>query len=216
MRRRCGVAAAALVESHWASWIERGPAPVEDWLFSPSPGRHGFVTADALSHKFRRLGIAAGVERPALHRLRHAVATQLVGDGRLLQAQARRGHRDPTTTLRHHARAVARHDEDVADSLDELLNGRACALATDASDQTRQQADTGIYRTPRTKRIRALTSGPADGSIFAGAGGGRLLRDLAPRPARRRPVPSPWLATPGHYRRTSPGSSAVEEHVRWR
>ena len=88
MRRRCGVAAAALVESHWASWIERGPAPVEDWLFSPSPGCDGFVTEDVLSHKFRCLGIATGVERPALHRLRHAVVTQHVGDGRLLQTQA--------------------------------------------------------------------------------------------------------------------------------
>ena len=93
-------------------------------MFSPSPGRHGFVTADALSHMFRRLGIAAGVERPALHRLRHGVATHLVGQGQLLKAQARLGHRDPTTTLRHYAHAVALQDEDVADNLDELLNNR--------------------------------------------------------------------------------------------
>jgi signal recognition particle subunit SEC65 len=35
------------------------------------------MTADALSHKFRRLGRSAGVENPALHRLRHGVATHL-------------------------------------------------------------------------------------------------------------------------------------------
>ena len=35
---------------------------------SPTPARDRFVTADALSHKFRRLGVAAGVEWPALHR----------------------------------------------------------------------------------------------------------------------------------------------------
>jgi integrase len=98
--------------------------PVDDWLFAPTPARATFLTADALSHKFRRLGAAAGVERPALHRLRHGVATHLVGNGELLGAQARLGHRDPTTTLRHYSHAVARHDEDIANDLDELLNGR--------------------------------------------------------------------------------------------
>jgi integrase len=128
-RLTLGTTTAALVESHWSSWLQRGPVPDGEWLFAPTPARDRFVTADALSHKFRRLGVAAGVERPALHRLRHAVATQLVADGRLLQAQARLGHRDPTTTLRHYAHAVALHDEDVADALDELLNGRPRAVA---------------------------------------------------------------------------------------
>jgi integrase len=75
-------------------------------------------------HKFRRLGAEAGVGRPALHRLRHGVATHLVGNGELLKAQARLGNRDPTTTLPHYSHAVARHDEDIANDLDELLNGR--------------------------------------------------------------------------------------------
>ena len=123
-RLTLGATTAGLIETHWTSWAERGPAPVDDWLFAPTPARTTFVTADALSHKFRRLGVAAGVERPALHRLRHAVATHLVGEGQLLQAQARLGHRDPMTTLRHYSHAVALHDEDIADNLDQLLNDR--------------------------------------------------------------------------------------------
>jgi integrase len=94
-RLTLGTTTAGLIESHWMSWAERGPAPVEDWLFAPTRARVTFLTADALSHKFRRLGVAAGVEHPALHRLRHAVATHLVGEGQLLQAQARPS---PSTT----------------------------------------------------------------------------------------------------------------------
>ena len=123
-RLTLGATTAGLIESHWTSWGERGPSPVDDWLFAPTPARVTFLTADALSHKFRRLGDAAGVERPALHRLRHTVATHLVANGQLLKAQARLGHRDPTTTLRHYAHAVALHDEDIADNLDQLLNDR--------------------------------------------------------------------------------------------
>jgi integrase len=122
-RLTLGATTSALIESHWSSWAERGPSPVDDWLFAPTPARATFLTADAMSHKFRRLGAAAGVERPALHRLRHGVATHLVGNGELLKAQARLGHRDPTTTLRHYSHAVALHDEDIANDLDELLNG---------------------------------------------------------------------------------------------
>lgn len=81
------------------------------------------MSADSLSHKFRTLGRVAGVEAPALHRLRHDVATHLVDQGKILKAQARLGHRDPATTLRHYSHAVALHDEDVADDLDVLLNG---------------------------------------------------------------------------------------------
>lgn len=87
----------------------------------PDPG--DLCTADALSHKFRRLGNEAGVANPALHRLRHGIATHLVSEGKLLKAQARLGHRDPSTTLRHYSHAVALNDDDVADELDQLLNG---------------------------------------------------------------------------------------------
>lgn len=124
-RLTLGATTAALVERRFSSWSERGPAPVSDWLFAPNPARETFVTADALSHKFRRLGMAAGVERPALHRLRHGVATHLVDAGKLFKAQARLGHRDPSTTLRHYSHAVPLNDDDIADELDALLNRRA-------------------------------------------------------------------------------------------
>ena len=58
----------------------------------------------------------------ALHRLRHSVGTHLVGDGKLLKAQGRLGHRHPATTLRHYAHATPLDDKDVADDLDDLLN----------------------------------------------------------------------------------------------
>ncbi len=122
-RLTLGATTTALIEGHFRSWEERGPKPEADWLFAPTPIRASYVTADALSHKFRSLGQAAGVERPALHRLRHGVATHLVGTGKVLKAQVRLGHRDPATTLRHYAHAVPLDDEDVAEDLDVLLNG---------------------------------------------------------------------------------------------
>ena len=51
------------------------------------------------------------------------IAYQLVGEGKILKAQARLGHRDPVTTLRHYAHATPLDDLDVADQLDDLLNG---------------------------------------------------------------------------------------------
>jgi Phage integrase family len=64
------------------------------------------MTAGALSRRLAGLGQGAGVERAALHRLRHGVATYLVDHGLLLKAQARPGHRDPATTLRHYSHAT--------------------------------------------------------------------------------------------------------------
>lgn len=104
-RLTLGSTTVGLIKDHFASWTERGPEPIEDWLFAPTPARETFMTADALSHKFRRLGRGAGVANPALHRLRHGVATYLVGEGKVLKAQARLGHRDPSTTLRHYSHA---------------------------------------------------------------------------------------------------------------
>ena len=119
-----GSTTTALINDHFSSWALRGQAPQADWLFAPNPTRQSYVTADSLSHKFRRLGKQAGVANPALHRLRHGVATHLVDEGKLLKAQARLGHRDPSTTLRHYSHCTPLDDEDVADELDDLLNSR--------------------------------------------------------------------------------------------
>jgi integrase len=121
-RLTLGSTTASLINSHYTAWIERGVCPESDWLFAPTPMRASFMTADALSHKFRRLGTSAGVSNPALHRLRHGVATYLVDQGKLLKAQARLGHSDPSTTLRHYSHTTALDDEDVAEALDAMLN----------------------------------------------------------------------------------------------
>jgi integrase len=117
-----GSGTADMIQHHFQAWAAR-VEPERDWLFSPSPQRSTYLTADALSHRLARLAPASGVEHPALHRLRHSVATYLVDHGRLLKAQARLGHRDPATTLRHYSHATPLDDTDIADELDGLLNG---------------------------------------------------------------------------------------------
>jgi integrase len=111
-----------VIQRHVRAWEAR-VQPEQHWLFSPSPRRSAHLTADALSHRLARLAPASGVEHPALHRLRHGVATYLVDQGRLLKAQGRLGHRDPATTLRHYSHAIPLDDIDVADDLDRVLNG---------------------------------------------------------------------------------------------
>jgi integrase len=117
-----GSGTADMIRRHFQAWAAR-VEPEEDWLFSPSPRRSAYMTAGALSRRLTRLGPASGVEHAALHRLRHGVATYLVDQGLLLKAQARLGHRDPATTLRHYSHAIPLDDTDVADQLDGLLNG---------------------------------------------------------------------------------------------
>jgi integrase len=119
-----GSGTAEMIRRHFQSWAARA-APEGDWLFSPSPQRSGYMTAGVLSRRLTGLGMAAGVEHAGLHRLRHGVATYLVDHGRLLKAQARLGHRDPATTLRHYSHATPLDDTDIADALDRLLNDLA-------------------------------------------------------------------------------------------
>jgi len=113
-----------MINHHVEQWDQRWPTPRRgDWLFAPDRTRADYLTVGALSHRVRRLGKAAGVQAAALHRLRHGVATHLVDEGKLLKAQARLGHRDPSTTLRHYSHAVALDDEQDAD-IERLLNLR--------------------------------------------------------------------------------------------
>jgi integrase len=113
-----------MIVEHFESWRQRvGPSQVvADWIFAADFRRLSNARADLLSHRFDRLRLAAGLPEACLHRLRHSVATQLVGEGKILKAQARLGHRDPATTLRHYAHATPLDDVDVADHIDELLN----------------------------------------------------------------------------------------------
>jgi integrase len=79
------------------------------------------MTVSGLGHRFAKLAGAAGVPSASLHRLRHSVASFLVARGEILQAQARLGHADPSTTLREYAYAIPLQDRDVADAIDDHL-----------------------------------------------------------------------------------------------
>jgi integrase len=108
---------------HFETWEARTGIPCGDWIFAASPDRRTRITTSGLTQRLHRLGEAAGVDGSSLHRLRHGVATYLVGSGKLLKAQGRLGHRDPATTLRHYSHATPLDDQDIADDLDTLLNG---------------------------------------------------------------------------------------------
>jgi len=116
----------------------------------PQPRRHRSldevrqllaVAGDAVASAedaFRRRPGSAAVSRQLfaaeqlLLLVRRGVAFYLVDQGLLLRAQARLGHRDPATTLRHYSHATPLDDTDVADQLDGLLNG--LAQSTDHSE----------------------------------------------------------------------------------
>jgi len=119
-----GSGTAGMIRHYVQAWAAR-VEPEQDWLFSPSPRRPAPMTAGALSRRLARPGQATGVEHAALHRLRHGVTTYLVDQGRLLKTQARLGHSDPATTLRHYSHAMPLDDIDVADELDRPLDDLA-------------------------------------------------------------------------------------------
>jgi integrase len=122
-RLTIGATAAAMIREHFDAWAERvGGEVVSDWIFAPDYRRATYARASLLSHRFVKLRDRAGLADAALHRFRHAVATSLVEDGKILKAQARLGHRDAARTLRHYAHATPLDDLDVADELDRRLN----------------------------------------------------------------------------------------------
>ena len=109
-----------------AAWRRRaaGQASCGEWLFSRDLDHGRRLTTSGLGHWFAELRDEAGLEGVSLHRLRHTVATYLVGRGDLLQAQQRLGHRDASTTLRNYAHAMPLEDQAVADDIDEMLRTR--------------------------------------------------------------------------------------------
>ncbi len=136
-RLTLGATTVATVEEHVRSCRQRdSEAATGDWQLATDPTRHTHLTADRLSHRFGRIGAAAGVRGAALHRLRHAVATTLVCEGKLLQAQARLGHRDSAMTLRHYAHALPLDGQDVADELDLLRTQPVPSENIDSDDPT--------------------------------------------------------------------------------
>jgi integrase len=117
-----------------AAWRRRAAGKNEfgEWLFSRDLDHCRRLTTSGLGHWFAELRDEAGLEGVSLHRLRHTVATYLVGRGDLLQAQQRLGHRDASTTLRNYAHAMSLEDEAVADDIDEMLRSRGGLQAAPA------------------------------------------------------------------------------------
>jgi integrase len=128
-RLTLGRATADLWHSSVASWHAppSGQAPAGfrpagfgPWLFSRSAEHDIRLTTSCAGHWFADLAHRAGHSDVTLHRLRHTVATVLVGQGDILQAQQRLGHRDASTTLRIYSHALPLTDSDAAASLDRL------------------------------------------------------------------------------------------------
>jgi integrase len=89
------------------TWRGRGEcASLGEWVFLPDIDHQRRLTASGMGHWFAELCAEADLAGVSLHRLRHSVATFLVGRGELLRAQQRLGHRDASTTLRNYAHAL--------------------------------------------------------------------------------------------------------------
>ena len=103
-------------------WRGRGEgAPFGEWVFSSDIDHQRRLTASGMGHWFAEVCAEADLAGVSLHRLRHSVATFLVGRGQLLRAQHRLGHRDASTTLRNYAHALQLEDGEVADDIDAML-----------------------------------------------------------------------------------------------
>lgn len=120
-RLTLGATVAALWRDTAAVWQARAtPVPLGPWLFSARTDHTVRLTTGCAGHWFTDLADRAGHPDVTLHRLRHTVATVLVGQGDILQAQQRLGHRDASTTLRMYSHAVPLTDADAAERLDAL------------------------------------------------------------------------------------------------
>jgi integrase len=117
-----GASTARLWEVLEADWQTRARGGLRPWVFARDNAHHQRLGATTLDHRFRHLRDQAGVPGASLHRLRHNVASFLVGRGEILQAQARLGHRDAATTLREYAYALPLTDGKAADAINDHLD----------------------------------------------------------------------------------------------
>jgi integrase len=131
-RLTLGATTARLWRSSVAAWRERAELDRHDnpggcgarfgpWLFSRRLDHSTRLTTSCAGHWFAALAERAGHPDITLHRLRHTVATVLVGQGDILQAQHRLGHRDAATTLRIYSHAMPLTDSEAAQTLDALF-----------------------------------------------------------------------------------------------
>lgn len=117
-----GTTTAQLWHEQVATWQQQvGDQRLGPWLFSADRDHRTRLRASTLSHWFRDFVRQHGHAGVCLHALRHTVATTLVADGHLLQAQQRLGHAEASTTLRQYCHALPLNDQGIADHLDQLL-----------------------------------------------------------------------------------------------
>jgi integrase len=88
--------------------------------FCSLPGEPRLLSPETLAGRFTDLARRTGAEGPvSLHRVRHTVATTLVGSGQIEGAQHRLRHSRLDTTLRHYVDTTGLgEDVDVADELE--------------------------------------------------------------------------------------------------
>jgi len=118
-----GAVTAQLWQDNVAEWAGRLGTRGEfgPWLFSRRADHATRMPCSVLAGLFRDFTRRHDHGEVTLHGLRHTVATVLVSDGHLLQAQQRLGHKDASTTLRQYCHALPLHDQDIADHLETLL-----------------------------------------------------------------------------------------------
>jgi len=121
-RLTIGPTTAALWRHTVLQWRQRGGQGQRfgPWLFSSRADHTTRLTTSCLAHWFAELCTNASHPDVTLHRLRHTVATILVSQGDILQAQYRLGHRDAATTLRIYSHVLPLTDQDAAATLEEL------------------------------------------------------------------------------------------------
>jgi len=121
-RLTLGATTAALWRSTVSHWHERADSQGRfgPWLFSWQADHTTRLSTSCLAHWFAQLCADAGHPEVTLHRLRHTVATTLVSQGNILQAQYRLGHRDASTTLRIYSHVMPLTDADAASTFDRL------------------------------------------------------------------------------------------------
>jgi integrase len=152
-----GATTVALWAQLHQQWLTRAQQPIGPWMFAADPAHQHRLGAEVLGHRFARLAATAGVPAATLHRLRHHLATHLVRQGRILDAQARLGHADAATTLRVYAHALPGTDLEVADLIDDHLR-------TPPPDRPTSRAPAGRPLTlPPDPRHPPLSSPPGQG-----------------------------------------------------
>lgn len=130
-RLTLGATTARMWRSSVGTWRERADLDRHDascgrgarfgpWLFSRHLDHCTPLSTSCAGHWFAALAERAGHPDVTLHRLRQTVATVLVGQGDILQARHRLGHRDPATTLRIYSHAMPPTDSAAAQTLDAL------------------------------------------------------------------------------------------------